>query len=84
MIADYFVHRKRQLDVDDLYRLDGRYRYSGGFSGVAIAARVLSVLPNIPGFLVRINVLPETSVAPLFVSLYHYAWFVGFGLAFVL
>ncbi len=82
MIADYFVYRKRQLVVEDLYRPDGRYRYSGGFSGVAIAALVLSVLPNIPGFLATIKVIPETSVAPLFLSLYHYAWFVGFGLAF--
>ncbi len=84
MIADYFVYRKRQLVVEDLYRSDGRYRYSGGFSGVAITALLLSVLPNIPGFLVTIKVLPETSVAPFLVSLYHYAWFVGFALAFVL
>lgn len=84
MIADYFVHRKRQLVVEDLYRIDGRYRYSGGFSGVALSALALSVLPNLPGFLVTIKVLPKTSVAPVFVSLYHYAWFVGFALAFVL
>ena len=82
MIADYFVHRKRQLVVEDLYRLEGRYRYSGGFSGVALSALALSVLPNLPGFLVTIKALPQSSVAPFFLSLYHYAWFVGFGLAF--
>jgi nucleobase:cation symporter-1, NCS1 family len=84
MIADYYVYRKRQLDGNDLYRPRGRYRYSGGFSGVAIVALVLAVLPNIPGFLVTIKVLPTAAVAPFFVSLYHYAWFVGFGLAFVI
>ncbi len=84
MIADYYVYRKRQLDVGELYKPDGRYRYSGGFSGVAIAALLLSVLPNIPGFLVTIKVLSESSVAPIFLSLYGYAWFVGFALAFVL
>ncbi len=84
MIADYFVHRRRVLVVEDLYRTDGRYRYSGGFSGVALTALALSVLPNLPGFLATIKVLPETSVAPIFISLYHYAWFVGFALAFVL
>ena len=84
MIADYFVYRKRQLDVNDLYQPHGRYRYSGGFSGVAIAALALSVLPNIPGFLVTIKVLRQTSVAPIYLSLYRYAWFVGFALAFVL
>ncbi len=82
MIADYFVFRKRMLEVDDLYRSDGRYRYTGGFSLVALAALVLSVLPNLPGFLVTIRVLPAAAVGPVFISLYHYAWFVGFALAF--
>jgi NCS1 family nucleobase:cation symporter-1 len=83
MIADYFVHRKRHLDVEALYQLEGRYRYSAGFSGVAITALALSVLPNLPGFLVTIKVLSDTFVAPVFLSIYHYAWFVGFTLAFV-
>ena len=82
MIADYFVFRKRALAVDDLYRSDGRYRYTGGFSLVALAALVLGVLPNLPGFLVTVRVLPATAVGPVFISLYHYAWFVGFALAF--
>ncbi|MEO6871098.1 MAG: NCS1 family nucleobase:cation symporter-1 [Chthoniobacterales bacterium] len=80
MIADYFVHRRRRLDVDDLYDPYGRYRYSGGFSFVAIGALVLSVLPNIPGFLVTIKLLPQTSVAPIFLSLYRFACSSGLGL----
>ena len=76
MIADYYVYRKRQLDLTDLYRAHGRYSYHGGFSGVAIIAAALAILPNIPGFLVTIKLLPATAVAPFFVSLYHYAWFV--------
>src|SRR5437763_3483180 len=28
MIADYYVYRKRQLDLNDLYQPSGRYRYS--------------------------------------------------------
>jgi len=84
MIADYYVYRRRQLDVTDLYQPHGRYRYHNGFSLVAIVTLILSVLPNLPGFLVTIKVLPASAVAPFFVSLYHYAWFVGFFLAFVL
>src|SRR4051812_17881747 len=84
MIADYYVYRKRHLDLNDLYRANGRYAYHGGFSGVAIIAAALAILPNVPGFLVTIKVLPATAVAPFFVSLYHYAWFVGFFLAFFL
>ncbi len=84
MIADYFFFRRRQLVVDDLYRSDGRYVYHGGFSLVAVVVLILSVLPNLPGFLVTIKLLPASSVGPVLVSLYHYAWFVGFLLAFVL
>ena len=84
MIADYFVYRKRKLDVAELYKSHGKYRYTGGFSGVALFALLLAILPNLPGFLVTIKALPATSVAPFFLSLYHYAWFVGFAIAFVL
>jgi cytosine/uracil/thiamine/allantoin permease len=42
------------------------------------------VLPNVPRFLATIRVLPQTSVAPIFLSIYRYASFVGFVLAFVL
>jgi nucleobase:cation symporter-1, NCS1 family len=84
MIADYFLVRRRRLSVDDLYRSDGRYSFHNGFSLVAVFVLVLSVLPNLPGFLVAIKVLPPSSVGPVLVSLYHYAWFVGFFLAFVL
>ena len=83
MIADYFVYRKRQLEVDDLYREDGRYRYSGGFSAVAILTLMLAVLPNLPGFLVNVKLLSAESVPPFLVALYNYAWFVGFTIAFV-
>lgn len=84
MIADYFVIRKRHLDVAELYKEKGEYSYNNGFSMVGISALVLSVLPNLPGFLVTIKVLPTDSVPPIFISLYHYAWFVGFALAFLL
>jgi NCS1 family nucleobase:cation symporter-1 len=50
--------------------------------GVAIAALVLAVLPNIPGFLATVKAIPQSSVVPIFLSIYRYAWFVGFALAF--
>ncbi len=84
MIAEYFVYRKRQLDVPPLYDSAGRYRYRGGFSPIALGALTLSVLPNIPGFLVTIKALPAGAVAPIYLSFYRYAWFIGFAFAFVL
>ncbi|HVS51909.1 MAG TPA: NCS1 family nucleobase:cation symporter-1 [Opitutaceae bacterium] len=83
MIADYFVWRRRQLNVLNLYLPDGQYRYTGGFSIVAIVAFVAGVLPSLPGFLATIKVVAAAHVSPFLLSLYNYAWFVGFGVAFV-
>lgn len=84
MIADYFVLRGRKLDADELYRADGIYRYTNGFSIAAITAFILAVLPNLPGFLVHIKVIDGASVPDALETLYQQAWFVGFALAFVL
>ncbi|MGC4074971.1 MAG: NCS1 family nucleobase:cation symporter-1 [Nibricoccus sp.] len=84
MIADYFVVRKKRLDVDALYAVDGEFRFTHGFSLVGIGALVLAVLPNLPGFLVTIGAVEKASVAPFLVTLYNQAWFVGFALGFVL
>ena len=83
MIADYFVVRRRHLDVLNLYLPEGEYRYQGGFSLVAIAAFTVGVLPSLPGFLANVKVIDGAHVSPFLLSLYNYAWFVGFGVAFV-
>jgi NCS1 family nucleobase:cation symporter-1 len=83
LIADYFVYRRRKLDLPALYHGDGEYRYTGGWSIAGLGALVVAVLPCLPGFLVATNVLNKQTVAPIFVSIYNYAWFVGFGVAFI-
>ena len=84
MIADYFVWRGKKLDAPALYQRHGPYRYTGGFSLVGFGVLAASVLPNIPGFLVTIKVLPAELFPAWLVAGYHYAWFVGFTLSFVL
>lgn len=85
MIADYFVLRKRRLNLADLYNPQGEYRYTSGFSLIGLITLLVSILPNLPGFLVTIHWWPKNWAVPtFFVSLYNYAWFVGFALAFVL
>jgi NCS1 family nucleobase:cation symporter-1 len=85
LIADYWVLRKQQLHVDDLFREQGRYTYSNGVNSRAIVALVLSILPVIPGFIRAVSVPGGTVVNPNFFDhLYAYAWFVTFGLSFVL
>lgn len=83
LIADYFVLRGMKLNLAALYQTHGEYRYTNGFSLAGLGALLLAVLPNIPGFLVQIKALPATSVPHLLVSSYDYAWFIGFGIAFV-
>jgi NCS1 family nucleobase:cation symporter-1 len=82
MIADYYVLRKKHLDVTQLYQSNGIYSYTGGFSLAALAAFLLAVLPNLPGFLVQTGAIPGAH--PFLTSIYQQAWFVGFGLAFAL
>src|SRR5439155_933774 len=48
LIADYFVWRRRELNLSALYQPDSEYRFSNGFSVVAIIALVLGAIPSIP------------------------------------
>lgn len=78
LIADYYVVRKKQLVVEELYQQDGRYRYNNGFNSQAIIALLLGIIPNIPGFLTNVGVVSKEAVPGWISNLYHYAWFVGF------
>jgi nucleobase:cation symporter-1, NCS1 family len=82
LIADYFVWRRRQLDVAALYQPGGEYRFRGGYSLVAIVALVAGVLPALPGFLATIKAIDAATLPALLTGIYNYAWFAGFGIAF--
>jgi NCS1 family nucleobase:cation symporter-1 len=81
LIADYWVLRRQRLVLDDLFRERGAYTYR---NGRAVAAFAIAVLPVVPGF-ARAVATPGGTVADpnLFDRLYAYAWFVTFGLSFV-
>ena len=70
MIADYFVLRRRALNVDDLYRRGGEYEYQSGVNPKAVGSLAAGVAVALLGL----------AVPPLR-WLYDYAWFVGFGVA---
>lgn len=44
MICDYYIIRKRRLNVQDLYKRDGQYRYHGGFNVCGIVAWILGTV----------------------------------------
>lgn len=79
LLVDYYLLRKTEIVVDDLYRRKGQYTYSGGWNIAALVALVVGILPNLPGFLHAAGALD--SVAPIFDTIYGYAWFVGLILA---
>src|SRR5271157_2165702 len=71
MICDYFVIRRRVLQVDDLYLRGGVYEYSRGFNWRAVFALALGAGTALVGL-----------VAPALRVLYDYSWFVGFAVSF--
>jgi NCS1 family nucleobase:cation symporter-1 len=76
MIVDYWVLRRGELDVAELYRPKGRH---AGTNLIAIVAMVAGILPNVPGFLAQVHLIGP--VSPLLHWVYVFAWFVGFAVA---
>jgi nucleobase:cation symporter-1, NCS1 family len=67
LVADYWLVRKKELSLEDLYLPDGAYRYRGGWNWKAVAATLVGCALAWGGL-----------VFPPLAPLYSYAWFVGF------
>lgn len=76
LVSDYFLVRRTDLEVDDLFRARSRYGYASGWNWRALLALAIGVAPNLPGFLVAAGAMTTTD--SLWESFYTYAWFVGF------
>ena len=72
MIADYYIVRRRVIIAGELYERGGTYEYSGGFNWRAIIALIAGIAVALVGL-----------VVPWLRGLYQYAWFVGFGVSFL-
>ncbi|MFT6732076.1 MAG: NCS1 family nucleobase:cation symporter-1 [Polaribacter sp.] len=79
LIADYFIVRKSQLDQEALFDHKGQY---GAWNKAGIIALIVGILPNLPGFLSKADLISD--VPQIFNSIYNYAWFVGLFIAGVL
>jgi NCS1 family nucleobase:cation symporter-1 len=66
LLADYWLLRRTQLDLDGLYDSRGPYRYTRGFNLKAIAAMLLGVAVVLAGKLI-----------PGALFLFQGAWFSG-------
>lgn len=79
LVADFFLVRRQQLNVADLFRRDGEYAGSGGWNLKGVVALLVGIAPNLPGFLHTVGAVK--AVPPVFDQIFSWAWFVGFFLA---
>ncbi len=79
LIVDYFLLRRVELNVDELFKHDGVYGAQNGWNHAGLTAFAAGVVPNLPGFLHAAGTIE--SVPAVFDGIYAYAWFVGFAVA---
>jgi len=73
LLCDYFVIRKKKLNLSALYKTDGAYSYKKGYNPPALIALFFGVMLALVGYWV-----------PALSFLYNLSWFTGFLVAFVL
>jgi NCS1 family nucleobase:cation symporter-1 len=85
LICDYWVLRSQRLSLADLFNPKGIYSYANGINWRAMIALVAAIAPVVPGF-IRAATTPggQVSDPTFFDTMYTYAWFVTFGLGFVI
>lgn len=81
MICDYYIIRKKQINLSELFNENGIYK---GWNVKAWFAFGLSLIPVIPGFLIAVGLTSSSHFTEFLIDLYSYAWFITFGLAFLL
>jgi cytosine/uracil/thiamine/allantoin permease len=73
LLCDYFLIKKQQLELDDLYLHQGIYQYQNGFNKAAMIALIAGIACALIG-----KWIPDLEF------LFSFAWFIGFAVAFVL
>ncbi len=72
LICDYYVIRKKNLSVEDLFRVNGIYRYRSGYNVAAFIALTAGILSALLGYWLH-----------AIHFLYTLSWFTGFLISFV-
>jgi len=97
LVIDYWVIRKKQLALGDLYTTEGRYAYRKGWNWRAVVATVIGCLLAWIGIIfdgkhavyLHLRLLGQTLAGfqwplpsiPWLHAFYDFAWFIGFGAA---
>ncbi len=77
MLADYYLVRRRKLEVAELYRTEGRY---AGVRWQALVSLGIGIAPNLPGFIAHASGKAET-LGAVWEGIYTHAWFASLALA---
>lgn len=73
IICDYWIIKKKNLVLKDLYLTKGKYTYNKGFNLKAVISLIVGIFAALIG-----KIIPSLS------GLANYAWFVGFAVSFVI
>jgi cytosine/uracil/thiamine/allantoin permease len=76
MVVDFFIIRKQRFYLPEYYKIDGLYWYWHGINLRAVAAFILSIVPNMPGLVNAVT--PKYKVPQGALDLYTMSWVVGF------
>jgi NCS1 family nucleobase:cation symporter-1 len=76
-IADYWLVRKRRINLMELYKQDGIYSYKSGYNSHAIWAMVIGiVIPFVCKYLPGMSFVWDNAwTIGLLISLFFYTWF---------
>jgi NCS1 family nucleobase:cation symporter-1 len=85
LVAGYWVIRRTELDLADLYRAGGKYWFTGGWNISAIVATVIGAVLAVGGAYSAPGQgpFPADGLIPFLKPLYDYSWAVGFLAGFV-
>lgn len=79
MACDYWLVKRRNIDVPALYKRNGRYRYNvGGTNWRSAIAFLVSSVPNIPGMAQTVNSSLKVGGA---IKIYNFFYIYGFSSA---
>ena len=86
LIADYWLIRRTELRLVDLYRPGGVYWYAGGWNWRGVLAFAVGAVLAVGGAWSAPGQgpFPQDGVIPALKPLYNYNWVVGFGAALLL
>ncbi len=87
LIADYWLIRRTQLKLTDLYKTNGIYSYTGGWNFRGVISILTGAVLAVGGAYTASGTagpFPASGLIGVFKPLYDYSWVVGFFVAIVM